>query len=69
MTSPIQLIPRQTNQAIEFAGVTLPANSLVFCMIEAANRDPDAFMNPNHFIPERKRGSKTGADLIRTANH
>ncbi|WP_375649386.1 cytochrome P450, cyclodipeptide synthase-associated [Bartonella sp. MU70NMGDW] len=69
LTSPVQLIPRQTNQAMEFAGVTLPADSLVFCMIGAANRDPDIFVNPNHFIPERKRGSKTGAGLIRTANH
>ncbi len=69
LTSPVQLIPRQTNQAIEFAGVTLPADSLVFCMIGAANRDPDVFVNPNHFIPERKRDSKTGADLIKTANH
>ncbi len=69
LTSPVQLIPRQTNQAMEFAGISLPANSLVFCMIGAANRDPDVFMNPNHFIPERKRIRKARPDLIKTANH
>ncbi|WP_317993642.1 cytochrome P450 [Bartonella gliris] len=69
LTSPVQLIPRQTNQAMEFAGISLPVNSLVFCMIGAANRDPDVFMDPNHFIPERKRVGKTGQDLVRIANH
>ncbi|WP_375622577.1 MULTISPECIES: cytochrome P450 [unclassified Bartonella] len=69
LTSPVQLIPRQTNQAMEFASVSLPANSLVLYMIGAANHDPDAFMDPNKFIPERKRVGKTGPDLIRTANH
>ncbi|MBX4335164.1 cytochrome P450, cyclodipeptide synthase-associated [Bartonella raoultii] len=69
LTSPVQLIPRQTNQAIEFRGISLPANSLVFCMIGAANRDPDVFMEPNNFIPERKRVGKTGEKLIKTANH
>ncbi|WP_375642603.1 MULTISPECIES: cytochrome P450, cyclodipeptide synthase-associated [unclassified Bartonella] len=69
LTSPVQLIPRQTNQAMEFASISLPANSLVFCMIGAANRDPDAFMDPNNFIPERKRISKTEPNLIRAANH
>lgn len=38
-------------------------------MIGAANRDPDVFMDPNHFIPERKRVGKTGQDLVRIANH
>ncbi|PIT69751.1 cytochrome P450, cyclodipeptide synthase-associated [Bartonella tribocorum] len=69
LTSPVQLIPRQTNQAMEFAGISLPANSLIFCIIGAANRDPDVFMEPNNFIPERKRIHKTSPDLIKTANH
>ncbi|USP02205.1 cytochrome P450 [Bartonella taylorii] len=69
LTSPVQLIPRQINKAVEFAGVSLPANSLIFCMIGAANRDPDVFIDPNNFIPDRKRVGKTGPDLIKTANH
>ncbi|WP_273755162.1 MULTISPECIES: cytochrome P450, cyclodipeptide synthase-associated [unclassified Bartonella] len=69
LTSPVQLIPRQTNQAMEFAGISLPANSLIFCMIGAANRDPNVFMEPNNFIPKRKRIRKTEPDLIKTANH
>ncbi|WP_019220197.1 cytochrome P450 [Bartonella florencae] len=69
LTSPVQLIPRQTNQEMEFSGVSLPANSLVFCMIGAANRDPDIFVDPNHFILERKRIGKTGTDFIKSANH
>lgn len=69
LTSPVQLIPRQTNQAMEFAGISLPANSLVFCMIGAANRDPTVFIDPNNFILERKRFGKIGPNPIRTANH
>ncbi|UTO29417.1 cytochrome P450 [Bartonella harrusi] len=69
LTSPVQLIPRQTNQAMKFAGVSLPANSLVFCMIGAANRDPDVFIDPDNFIPERKRICKTGQKITRIANH
>lgn len=69
LTSPVQLIPRQTNQTMEFAGISLPANSLIFCMIGAANRDPDIFEDPNSFIPERKRIRKTSPDLMKSANH
>ncbi len=54
---------------MEFAGISLPANSLVFCMIGAANRDPTVFIDPNNFIPNCKRFGKIGPNPIRTANH
>ncbi|WKV70872.1 cytochrome P450, cyclodipeptide synthase-associated [Streptomyces sp. PCS3-D2] len=49
LTPPVQLIPRQTAQDAVFAGTTVPAGATVFCMIGAANRDPDAFADPDSF--------------------
>ncbi|MFK0043949.1 cytochrome P450, cyclodipeptide synthase-associated [Streptomyces sp. NPDC090741] len=48
-TPPVQLIPRQAEEDAVFAGVTVPAGATVFCMIGAANRDPDAFTDPDAF--------------------
>ncbi|WP_328929113.1 cytochrome P450, cyclodipeptide synthase-associated [Streptomyces sp. NBC_00190] len=48
-TPPVQLIPRQAEQDAVFAGTTVPAGATVFCMIGAANRDPDAFAAPDTF--------------------
>ncbi|MFE0508662.1 cytochrome P450, cyclodipeptide synthase-associated [Streptomyces sp. NPDC058964] len=48
-TPPVQLIPRQAEQDTVFAGTTVPAGATVFCMIGAANRDPDAFTAPDTF--------------------
>ncbi|MFJ1563753.1 cytochrome P450, cyclodipeptide synthase-associated [Streptomyces erythrochromogenes] len=48
-TPPVQLIPRQTQESAVFAGTTVPAGATVFCMIGAANRDPDAFADPDAF--------------------
>ncbi|GAA1252972.1 pulcherriminic acid synthase [Kitasatospora nipponensis] len=48
-TPPVQLIPRQAQQDVVFAGGTVPAGATAFCMIGAANRDPDAFTAPDTF--------------------
>ncbi|MCY9291133.1 cytochrome P450, partial [Bacillus haynesii] len=40
---PVQLIPRQLSQDAEIGGVELKEGTTVFCMIGAANRDPEAF--------------------------
>ncbi|MFF4319494.1 cytochrome P450, cyclodipeptide synthase-associated [Streptomyces sp. NPDC001568] len=48
-TPPVQLIPRQAQEDAVFAGGTVPAGATVFCMIGAANRDPDAFTAPDTF--------------------
>ncbi len=48
-TPPVQLIPRQAEQDAVFAGTTVPAGATVFCVIGAANRDPEAFSAPDTF--------------------
>ncbi|MFI8392719.1 cytochrome P450, cyclodipeptide synthase-associated [Streptomyces sp. NPDC085540] len=48
-TPPVQLVPRQVEEDTVFAGTTVPAGATVFCMIGAANRDPDAFTAPDAF--------------------
>ncbi|WP_229881526.1 cytochrome P450 [Streptomyces alanosinicus] len=48
-TPPVQLVPRQAERDTVFAGGTVPAGATVFCMIGAANRDPDAFAAPDTF--------------------
>ncbi|MER6444221.1 cytochrome P450, cyclodipeptide synthase-associated [Streptomyces venezuelae] len=48
-TPPVQLIPRQAEEDSTFAGTTVPAGATVFCMVGAANRDPDAFTAPDTF--------------------
>ncbi|MCI3987210.1 cytochrome P450, partial [Bacillus vallismortis] len=46
---PVQLIPRQLSQDAEIGGVELKEGTTVFCMIGAANRDPEAFEDPDEF--------------------
>ncbi|MFJ3230735.1 cytochrome P450, cyclodipeptide synthase-associated [Streptomyces sp. NPDC086787] len=53
-TPPVQLIPRQAEGDSVFAGTTVPAGATVFCMIGAANRDPDAFTAPDTFDIHRQ---------------
>lgn len=48
-TPPVQLIPRQAEQDAVFADTVVPAGATLFCMIGAANRDPDAFTAPDTF--------------------
>lgn len=69
LTSPVQLIPRQTREDVSVAGVHLPEGTLVFCMVGAANRDPSIFQDPSVFILDRKRGAKTGPEHVKAANH
>ncbi|MCX4684280.1 cytochrome P450 [Kitasatospora purpeofusca] len=48
-TPPVQLVPRQAERDTEFAGTLVPAGATVFCLIGAANRDPEAFTDPDRF--------------------
>ncbi|MCX4546133.1 cytochrome P450, cyclodipeptide synthase-associated [Streptomyces sp. NBC_01565] len=48
-TPPVQLIPRQAEGDAVFVGTAVPAGATVFCMIGAANRDPEAFTAPDAF--------------------
>ncbi|MEU9181575.1 cytochrome P450 [Streptomyces sp. NPDC048550] len=52
-TPPVQLIPRQVEENSVFAGASVPAGATVFCMIGAANRDPEAFTAPDAFDVHR----------------
>ncbi|MBU7598278.1 cytochrome P450 [Streptomyces sp. P38-E01] len=53
-TPPVQLIPRRAVSAVELSGTTVPAGSTVFCVIGAANRDPEVFHEPDRFDMERQ---------------
>ncbi len=46
---PVQLIPRQLSKDTEINGIQLSKGTTVFCMIGAANRDPNAFEKPDEF--------------------
>lgn len=45
--SPVQRRSRFTKEAVEVGGVEIPAQSQIFCVYAAANRDPAVFANPN----------------------
>lgn len=45
---------RETAKEVEFHGVTIPKGSFVQCMVVSANRDEDAFENPDVFDIDRK---------------
>lgn len=52
-TPPVQLIPRLAEREAVFDGTTVPAGATVFCMTGAANRDPEAFTDPDTFDIDR----------------
>ena len=45
---------RETAREVEFHGVKIPKGSFVQCMVVSANRDEDAFENPDVFDIDRK---------------
>ena len=51
--SPIQGTFRTTTQAVAVQGVTIPADSKVLLLWASANRDPEAFPDPDRFDIER----------------
>ena len=52
--SPVQLIPRQVSEDTKLNGVVLYKDDIVICMIGSANRDENAFSNPNEFNINRR---------------
>jgi pimeloyl-[acyl-carrier protein] synthase len=46
---PVQSVMRHPKRDIEFAGVSIKANTLVFVILAAANRDPAKFPDPDTF--------------------
>ncbi|OXM53571.1 cytochrome P450 [Amycolatopsis alba] len=51
--SPFALVARATTTEVELGGRTIPADSMVFTWVAAANRDPRTFTNPGVFDPAR----------------
>ena len=52
--APIQINNRRTNSDQILSGVTIPADTTVHMMINAANRDPAQFSNPDRFDITRR---------------
>ncbi|HLY36819.1 MAG TPA: cytochrome P450 [Candidatus Binatia bacterium] len=46
---PIILTARVVHTDVEFGGKTIPKNSRIWALLAAANRDPDAFPDPDRF--------------------
>ncbi|MEU6285071.1 cytochrome P450 [Streptomyces sp. NPDC047028] len=51
---------RWTTEAVEVAGVTIPAGETVFPVLGAAHRDPTAFPSPNEFRITRRPNAHIG---------
>lgn len=49
----VQSITRHTTEDVEVRGVSIPAGSVVQCMIGGANRDPEHFDAPESYDPHR----------------
>lgn len=52
-SSPLQYTVRVNKEPIEYDDVTIPAQSKLYLCLASANRDPEAFTNPNEIIPDR----------------
>ncbi len=53
MRNSIRNVDRVALRDIEMRGVTIPKGGLVVVWLSAANRDPEAFEDPDKFIPDR----------------
>jgi len=51
---PIILTARVVHVDVEFGGKTIPKNSRIWALLAAANRDPDAFPDPDRFDVARQ---------------
>ncbi len=55
--SPVAIVPRvAASSPVEYAGVESPADATVLFCIAAANRDPRAYPDPDHYDLERDLG-------------
>lgn len=58
--SPVNWIPRQVANDMEFEGLKLQKGKTVLLGLSSANRDPAAFQNPDTFTPARKPNPHIG---------
>src|SRR6185312_13763489 len=58
---PVQLLSRRTAlEDITIGDTTIPKGAVVTLALAAANRDPDRFVNPDRFDPERTHNVHLG---------
>ncbi len=50
---PLHAFNRWAYEDVEIAGHTIPKNTEVMCLLGSANRDADAYSNPDEFDPDR----------------
>lgn len=55
LETPAQIIPRVAREPHERCGVAISAGMPVFLSLGSANRDPEAFVEPDKFLPDRDR--------------
>ncbi|MFF2476056.1 cytochrome P450 [Streptomyces sp. NPDC058066] len=60
-TPPVHMIMRQSATDVEVSGGTIPAGATVTCLIGAANRDADRYMDPDRFDIFREDLTATNA--------
>lgn len=51
--APVHGVPRLTTTDVALGGVTVPAGSMIVCLLGSANRDEDQFPDPDRFDIER----------------
>jgi cytochrome P450 len=57
VAGPVGTSTRQTTEATELAGVSLPEGALIGAVLSSANRDPRRFTDPDRFDVHRKEGA------------
>ncbi|WP_373143292.1 cytochrome P450 [Mycobacterium marinum] len=57
---PAQITPRTTLADVTISGVTIPQGAKVYLAIAAGNRDPQRFINPDRFVPDRADNQHLG---------
>ncbi|KJK59187.1 cytochrome P450 [Saccharothrix sp. ST-888] len=58
---PVQLLPQRNALAdIDIAGTTIPKGASVYLVLASGNRDPQRFLDPDRFIPDRPDNQHLG---------
>jgi cytochrome P450 len=63
LEGPVHWMPRRTTREVELGGVTMPAGANVVVGYSAANRDPEAFPNPDQFDVHRAGNGPLGKHM------
>jgi cytochrome P450 len=58
---PVQMLPQRTTLAdIDIAGTTIPKGASLYLMLAAGSRDPQRFVDPDRFMPDRPDNEHLG---------